>query len=374
MVDRPYSPRFAWGLASLLVALIVTAACGSPTSTPSGSAAAGRGASNLCRALVWLLVLMDRATPRRHRRRPCPEGIDRRSRLPDADPSIWIRGSPTRARGQIEERAAEALEALRDFAPNILFVTDDVALEHVAVRYAEESPDAPLPTVFAGINVDPTIYAPINSLEAPGRTITGALGAHPARPRPSQPLGVSFPTWPGSSSSRMPAQAPHPFAPRSGATNQAADDGPFEVLDFRAVGDFRGMEARRRRLSGRGRPHRGFEFPPAPRRKRRHRPSRRSDRLDGGREQPARAWPGGRLGTGRHSGRCGQLGAQDRGIRRRTGRGHSERGGSRDHAHRRPQTDRHELQPLSRARSLGIEIPSNEVDAADSVFETIGGR
>ncbi|MCY3596724.1 MAG: ABC transporter substrate binding protein [Rhodospirillales bacterium] len=76
---------------------------------------------------------------------------------------------------QIEERATDAIAALQEFAPDVLFVTDDIALEHVAVRYTEENPEDRLPVVFAGINVDPTIYAPIDSLEAPGGSITGVL-------------------------------------------------------------------------------------------------------------------------------------------------------------------------------------------------------
>ena len=83
---------------------------------------------------------------------------------------------------QIEARADEAIAALRAFAPDILFVTDDIALEHVAIRFTEENPEDGLPVVFAGVNVDPTVFAPIESLEMPGGTITGALERipHPA--------------------------------------------------------------------------------------------------------------------------------------------------------------------------------------------------
>ena len=76
---------------------------------------------------------------------------------------------------QIQERAAVALAELQDFAPDILFVTDDIALEHVAVRYVEENPADPIPVVFGGINADPTNYSPIDNFNTPGGSITGAL-------------------------------------------------------------------------------------------------------------------------------------------------------------------------------------------------------
>ncbi len=76
---------------------------------------------------------------------------------------------------QIEQRAAEALEMLRAFSPDILFVSDDNALKDVAIKYVEENAGVPLPTVFAGINIDPTVYTPINSLDSPGGSITGVL-------------------------------------------------------------------------------------------------------------------------------------------------------------------------------------------------------
>ena len=55
---------------------------------------------------------------------------------------------------QVSQRAAEALEMVRSFAPDVLFVTDDNALKEVAVSYALENPAAPVPVVFSGVNVD----------------------------------------------------------------------------------------------------------------------------------------------------------------------------------------------------------------------------
>ncbi|MBN1455504.1 MAG: hypothetical protein JW945_04565, partial [Methanomicrobia archaeon] len=66
-----------------------------------------------------------------------------------------------------------------EFEPDIVFVNDDNALKYVAVTYTERYPDRRLPFVFSGVNVDPTIYAPITSLERPGGPITGALERFP---------------------------------------------------------------------------------------------------------------------------------------------------------------------------------------------------
>jgi putative ABC transport system substrate-binding protein len=76
---------------------------------------------------------------------------------------------------QIKQRAAEALGMIEDLGPDIIFVTDDNALRDVAVAYNEEHPEAAIPTVFSGINVDPSIYTPIQSLGRPREPITGAL-------------------------------------------------------------------------------------------------------------------------------------------------------------------------------------------------------
>nr|QNO55622.1 hypothetical protein JLLEDACL_00021 [Methanosarcinales archaeon ANME-1 ERB7] len=76
---------------------------------------------------------------------------------------------------QIEQRAEIALDIIAEFEPDIVFVNDDNALKYVAVEYTLKHPDKKLPFVFSGVNVDPTIYDPIKSLEMPGGPITGAL-------------------------------------------------------------------------------------------------------------------------------------------------------------------------------------------------------
>ena len=80
---------------------------------------------------------------------------------------------------QIEERAALALDLIDEFDPDIVFVNDDNALKYVAVAYTQDHPQSALPFVFCGINVDPSVYAPIESLDHPRGTITGTLERFP---------------------------------------------------------------------------------------------------------------------------------------------------------------------------------------------------
>jgi ABC-type uncharacterized transport system substrate-binding protein len=80
---------------------------------------------------------------------------------------------------QIEERAELALDLIDEFDPDIVFVNDDNALKYVAVEYAATHPESVLPFVFCGINVDPSVYEPIESLERPGGKITGTLERFP---------------------------------------------------------------------------------------------------------------------------------------------------------------------------------------------------
>ena len=80
---------------------------------------------------------------------------------------------------QVEERGDTAIELIRDYKPDLVFVNDDDALKYVAVAYTEKYPNENLPFVFSGTNLDPSIYAPIESLEMPGGTITGALERFP---------------------------------------------------------------------------------------------------------------------------------------------------------------------------------------------------
>ncbi len=80
---------------------------------------------------------------------------------------------------QIRMRAEEAMEIINEFDPDIVLVNDDNALKYVAVVYAMENPDKKLSFVFSGINVDPSIYDPIESLEKPGDGISGVLERFP---------------------------------------------------------------------------------------------------------------------------------------------------------------------------------------------------
>ena len=76
---------------------------------------------------------------------------------------------------QIEQRAEKAIDLIGEFQPDIVFVNDDDAMKYVAVEYVDRYPDEGLPFVFCGVNIDPTIYDPVESLDAPGGSITGLL-------------------------------------------------------------------------------------------------------------------------------------------------------------------------------------------------------
>lgn len=80
---------------------------------------------------------------------------------------------------QIEQRAEIAIDLVEEFKPDLVFVNDDNALKYVAVEYAKRYPDSELPFVFSGVNADPTVYEPIESLDRPGGSITGALERFP---------------------------------------------------------------------------------------------------------------------------------------------------------------------------------------------------
>lgn len=80
---------------------------------------------------------------------------------------------------QIEQRAAIALNLIGEFEPDIVFVNDDNALKYVAVDYTQRYPEEKLPFVFSGVNLDPTVYTPIESLSRPGCPITGTLERFP---------------------------------------------------------------------------------------------------------------------------------------------------------------------------------------------------
>ena len=133
---------------------------------------------------------------------------------------------------QVQQRAVEALGMIEDFRPDILFVTDDNALRDVAVTYTEEHPNAAVSTVFSGINVDPSVYTPIQSLDRPGGPLTGALERVPYY-EAFQLAKRLFPAaskivilGDGGSSSRFVANTFHQDYPGP------AENQPLEVLDF----------------------------------------------------------------------------------------------------------------------------------------------
>lgn len=230
VVDRHSIPRIALGLVSLLVALAVAVACDSPTSAPDGSAT-----SDEPHRIFVVHSYSDAFTWTRQLHQGIIQGLAEQGLIKDREYQLKTFYMDTRINftspKQIEQRATAALEALRAFEPDLLFVTDDVALEHVAVRHAEESPDAPLPTVFAGINVDPTIYAPIGSLDVPGGPITGALERIPH----TEAFATAARLFPDATRVVILADAgagSETVRAELQRDDQAAGARPFEVLDF----------------------------------------------------------------------------------------------------------------------------------------------
>ncbi len=94
---------------------------------------------------------------------------------------------------QIADRADEALQLIDTFRPDLVFVTDDVALQHVAVAYREQHPADGPAFVFSGVNGDPTTLPTIGSLARPGGRITGTLKRIPFLARSAR-RKRSFPT------------------------------------------------------------------------------------------------------------------------------------------------------------------------------------
>ncbi|MGE0058612.1 MAG: ABC transporter substrate-binding protein [Dehalococcoidia bacterium] len=76
---------------------------------------------------------------------------------------------------QIALRTSIARRTIDEFKPQVVFLTDDIAVEEVAVPYLEEHPDSEVSFVFSGVNGDPLKYPVVKSLEAPGAKITGTL-------------------------------------------------------------------------------------------------------------------------------------------------------------------------------------------------------
>ena len=222
--------RVTLGFALIPVALMILAACQAPTSEPSEGSATDRPhriliVHSYSEAFSWTRDL----------HRGIIDGLAQEGLSSDRDYQLQTFYMDTRINftspQQIEERAAEALNTLQDFAPDVLLVTDDIALEHVAVRHVEENPEDPVPTVFAGINIDPTIYSPISSLEAPGGAITGALERIPY----SEAFATAKRLFPDATRVVILGDAgPATQAARAALMNgdRSADPGAFEVLDF----------------------------------------------------------------------------------------------------------------------------------------------
>lgn len=139
---------------------------------------------------------------------------------------------------EIEAQGAAALDIIAGWEPDIVFVNNDNALKHVAVAYSQENPDSGLPFIFAGTNIDPSVYAPIGSLEHPAGSITGTLeripfGAAFAEARKVVPNATKILLMSDASPSSVDAK-------REFLAWYAlhGNDSPLQVVDFVQTDDF----------------------------------------------------------------------------------------------------------------------------------------
>jgi ABC-type uncharacterized transport system substrate-binding protein len=107
------------------------------------------------------------------------EGLEREGFAAQKDYSLKVFWMDTKVNyttlEEIMARGDAAMSLIDQWKPNIVFVNNDNALKYVAVAYTEKYPERDLPFVFAGTNIDPSVYKPIGSLEHPAGTITGTL-------------------------------------------------------------------------------------------------------------------------------------------------------------------------------------------------------
>lgn len=76
---------------------------------------------------------------------------------------------------RIDLRADIAFQTIAEFKPVLVFLTDDAAVDHVALPYLRANPGSPVTFIFAGVNGDPSRYAPVLSMETPGAQLTGTV-------------------------------------------------------------------------------------------------------------------------------------------------------------------------------------------------------
>lgn len=159
-------------LIGLWVVVLLAVSCGGNRPAPTPESTAGTRVlivHSYSNAFPWTARLND-GIIEGLRRMDYTDGQDYQLRTFFMDTRVKYTSSE-----QVQERALEALRMMESYAPDILFVTDDNALKEVAVSYALQHPGTPVATVFSGVNVDPSVYSPIESLGRPGSPITGAL-------------------------------------------------------------------------------------------------------------------------------------------------------------------------------------------------------
>ena len=89
----------------------------------------------------------------------------------------WMDTKRRDTRAEMATATARIMGAIRDFNPDIVLLGDDNAAKHVGGQLL----DSKTPVVFWGINGLPLKYGLVDSMDAPGRNITGVWQSHQLR-------------------------------------------------------------------------------------------------------------------------------------------------------------------------------------------------
>lgn len=81
----------------------------------------------------------------------------------------WLNAARRPSSHDLARRAAETLRAIEAFRPHLVLLSDNPAIEQIGQTLV----DGPTPVVFWGMNGLPMLFGLVNSIEHPGRNVTG---------------------------------------------------------------------------------------------------------------------------------------------------------------------------------------------------------
>ena len=82
---------------------------------------------------------------------------------------VWMDTKRKSSKPEMEVMALEITEAIKAFKPDLIFLGDDNAANYIGNQFL----DTEIPIVFWGINGWPVKYGLVDSMEQPGRNVTG---------------------------------------------------------------------------------------------------------------------------------------------------------------------------------------------------------